>query len=358
MADINQLTQDLVAGITESFLEGLRQSVVQDVRQQVAEAVARIDARDIAKDVVRDEIKKYLKDVNFPEASIDPTAINIPKLKITGDQVSGGIIANFGSTGIDDKATDCRLTVMDDYTVSENNFITQSLTVKGQTIIEGDLIVNGEVPKSSPFVQNIIEASSAHVKASLNDALFTTFSEIIFNRIKEEGIDLSKVTLSGREVISGNTLSVGITESNLQKVGVLKELRVSGESLFAQTLYTAPKRVGINTLEPNRALSIWDEEVELGFGKRSADQAVIGTPRSQELVLSSNNKQNLVLNTDGSVTINNLTVNGISITASELPPTNDAPKGSIVFNANPSLGGPLGWVSLGGARWANFGIID
>jgi len=29
-----------------------------------------------------------------------------------------------------------------------------------------------------------------------------------------------------------------------------------------------------------------------------------------------------------------------------------------VFNSNPSLGGPLGWVSLGDARWANFGIID
>jgi len=29
-----------------------------------------------------------------------------------------------------------------------------------------------------------------------------------------------------------------------------------------------------------------------------------------------------------------------------------------VFNANPTLGGPLGWVSLGDARWANFGLVD
>lgn len=358
MEDINQLTQQLVATITDSFLDGLQKTVVQDVRRQIAEEVSRMDTKAIANTVVKEAIAAHLKEISFPPKSISPDSIDIEKIQLTGDQIAGGIIKNFGSTGIDDKATDCKLTILDEYTVSENNFITQSLTVKGPAVIEGDLIVSGSVAKTSPMFQNVVADATARVKESLDSALFTSFSEIIFNKIKEEGLDLSKVSLGGKEVISGNTLSINITESNLQKVGVLKELRVSGESLFAQTLYASPKRIGINTLEPNKALSIWDEEVELGFGKRSADQAVIGTPRSQELVLSSNNKQNMTLNTDGSVTINNLQVNGVSITASETPPTNDAPKGSIVFNANPSLGGPLGWVSLGGARWANFGIID
>lgn len=358
MADINQLTQDLVAGITQSFLDGLQQTVAQDVRQQVAEIIARIDVNSIATNVVRNEITNYLNTATFPAGSIDPSAIDLPKLTISGDQVSGGIIKEFGSTGIDDKATDCRLTIMDDYTVSENNFITQSLTVKGTTLIEGDLIVNGDVPQTSPLFVNVVSAATEQVKAGLDGTLFSSFSEIIFNRIKDEGLDLTKITLGGKEVISGNAISVNITDSNLTKVGILKELRVAGETLFAQTLYTAPKRVGINTLEPSKALSIWDEEVELGFGKRSADQAVIGTPRAQTLVLSSNNKQNLTLNTDGSVSVTNLNVGAVSITASDLPPTDDKPKGSIVFNSNPSIGGPMGWVSLGGARWANFGIID
>ena len=48
----------------------------------------------------------------------------------------------------------------------------------------------------------------------------------------------------------------------------------------------------------------------------------------------------------------------LCLDSSETPPTDDQPMGTIVFNSNPSLGGPLGWVSLGGARWANFGIID
>jgi hypothetical protein len=340
------------------LLDSLTQTVVQDVRQQVAESVARLDVKTIASTVASEQIVHFLNELNFPPASIDPASINISNLELPASQLTQGIIKDFSSTGIDDKATDCRLTVMDDYTVSENNFITQSLTVKGTAIIEGDLVVNGEVPESSPLFQKVVKSATDAVSTGLNDTLFASFSDIIFNKIKTDGMDLAKITVDGQEIIAGKSLGFGITESNLTKVGLLRELRVSGEALFAQTLYTGPKRVGINTLEPSLALSLWDEEIELGFGKRSADQAIIGTPRAQTLVLSSNSKQNLVLNTDGSVGISVLQIGNITITSSDTPPSDDQPKGSIVFNANPTLGGPLGWVSLGGARWANFGIID
>ena len=48
----------------------------------------------------------------------------------------------------------------------------------------------------------------------------------------------------------------------------------------------------------------------------------------------------------------------VSISVSDTPPADGQSKGSIVFNSNPSLGGPMGWVSLGNAQWANFGVID
>ena len=53
-----------------------------------------------------------------------------------------------------------------------------------------------------------------------------------------------------------------------------------------------------------------------------------------------------------------IAIGDISIGSSDTPPNNNQPKGTILFNSNPSLGGPMGWVSLGDARWANFGIID
>jgi hypothetical protein len=144
----------------------------------------------------------------------------------------------------------------------------------------------------------------------------------------------------------------------LQTVGQLKELQVQGESLLSQTLYTTNKRVGINTIEPAQALSVWDQEIEIGFGKKENNTAVIGTPRSQTLIVGSNGKNNLTLTPDGATTVNRINMGSMSFTVGDMPPGDNQPRGAIVFNSNPSLGGPLGWVSLGDARWANFGVID
>jgi hypothetical protein len=192
----------------------------------------------------------------------------------------------------------------------------------------------------------------------LNSDLFQGFSDIVFQQIRLHGLDLSKLTFNGQTIIEDRSLNNYITESNLQKVGTLRDLQVSGETLVAQTLYVTNKRVGVNTIEPGQALSVWDEEIEVGVGKLSSNKAVIGTPRNQTLVVSSNGKNNLVLTPDGAVEMNTIKLGHVSISSSLTPPSDNQPKGAIVFNANPSVGGPLGWVSLGNAQWANFGIID
>ena len=64
------------------------------------------------------------------------------------------------------------------------------------------------------------------------------------------------------------------------------------------------------------------------------------------------------LASDGSTTIPKLQLNNMLFTSSSTPPSYSAPRGTVVFNETPSIGGPLGWVSLGDARWGNFGIID
>ena len=111
-------------------------------------------------------------------------------------------------------------------------------------------------------------------------------------------------------------------------------------------------------MDPNTALSIWDEEVEIGLGKQSQNTARISTGREQTLVLGCNKQDNLVLTSDGVTEIKQLRLGNMLMSSSAVPPSYDAPRGTVVFNENPNLGGPLGWVSLGDARWANFGIID
>jgi len=296
--------------------------------------------------------------LTFPDGSIPGTAIDSATLRISGSNVGGGIITNFGSTGIDDKSTTCQLSIFDEVTVIENNLLTRDLTVKGTTTIEGDLNVTGTLPPDSAMYKNLVESVAGQVKTNLNSAVYDSYATMVFDRIKNDGLDLNKITVQGEEIIDGANLGSKITYSNLQRVGTLTELRVSGEALLSQSLFTTARRVGINTIEPAQALSVWDQEVEIGFGKRETNVAVIEAPRNQRMVIGVNGKSNLNLNTDGSVSVDKITVGSVTLSSSSTPPNYDAAQGTLVFNSSPSLGGPLGWVSLGGARWANFGFID
>ena len=294
----------------------------------------------------------------LPNASVPACALNTTDLKLSGEHIVGGIIKSFGSTGIDDKATACQLSIFDDVTVVENNLLIKDLTVKGTATVEGDLIVTGTVPEDSPMFTNLVASVSQNVKNGLNHDVFSGFSDLVFKQIRDNGLDLTKITLNGTEVVNGGNLSNNITFSNLQRVGTLTELRVGGEALLSQTLYTTARRVGINTLEPSHVLSVWDQEIEFGFGKRETDVAVFETPRNQRLIISTNGKNNLVLLPAGGVAVDKLVIGATTLSSANVPPNYDAAQGAIVFNSTPTLGGPLGWISLGGARWANFGFID
>ena len=329
---------------------------VNEIKNTVGTIVNGMDFQTLYKSTILSAIKN--KEIDFPIGSIPFNAVNLEGATFTGENITGGIIKNFGSTGIDDQSTACQLTIMDDITVVENNLLTKDLTVKGTTTIEGDLNVTGTMPETSPLFISVVAAATNNVRTSLDQTAYQHYSNMVYEQINQHGLDLSRITLNGKELIDGNNLGGFVTSSNLQKVGVLQELQVQGESFLSQTLYVTNKRTGINTIEPAQALSIWDQEVEIGFGKKTNNVAVIETPRNQALVISSNGKNNITVTPDGGVTVNQINMGTMSFTVADAPPQTDLPKGSVVFNSNPSLGGPLGWVSLGNAAWANFGIID
>jgi len=335
---VKEIVQSIIAEVNTKI-----QSQIQDiVEKQVSATVKQIPLQSLFQNLFATALTG--EQFNFPDNSIPGAAIKQTDLSISGNQITGGIITNFGSTGIDDKATACQLTVMDDVTVVENNLLTKDLTVKGTTTIEGDLNVTGTMPKDSALYVSIVADATENVRSGLNQAVFSGFSDLVFKQIKENGIDLARITVNGQELVNGPNLSNGVINSNLQKVGTLKELQVAGETLLGQTLYVSNKRVGVNTLEPTQALTVWDQEVEIGFGKLQENTAILGTPRNQPLIVSANGKKNLTLNIDGSIAVNRVSIGSVTLDSSDTPPSNDQPIGTIVFNSNPSLGGPLGWV--------------
>jgi hypothetical protein len=304
------------------------------ISSAVEQQVARTDFHQAMTDAVSTIVADRLQEYVFPVGSIKANAINFNDFVLSGDHVQGGIIRNFGSTGIDDQSTQVALTILDAATVVENNLLTKDLTVEGAMTINGDFVVNGNVPAESKFYKDLVTNSSNATLTKLDN------------------------TLGNKEVIKDNALGSSITESNLQKLGQLKELQVSGESLLSDTLYVSKQRVGINTIEPSSALAIWDDDIEIIAQKRQKGTGSFGTPRQQAMILFANNKDNVVLNVDGSTAIKDLRIGTMRITTGDTPPNYVGERGHIVLNSNPNPGGPMGWICLGATNWANFGIID
>jgi len=355
--DPKRLENRIVVKINET-IESAQEQTKSLVEAQVQQRLATIDFQKAITDSVITVVADRMTEFVFPTNSIDPTALKLLDLKITGDNISGGIIENFSSTGIDDRASQVALTILDDNTVIENNLLTKDLTVQGSMTINGEFVVNGTVPDDTEFFRKLVSSTTTNTLTNLDHTLFNSYSSLIFDRIKQDGLDLEKITINGQEVAKSNSLGAGIVNSNLQTLGELRELRVGGESLLAQTLYVTPRRVGINTIEPSAALSVWDDEIEIVAKKKSRDVGMLGTSRHQKLVLTANNKDNIVLHDDGSAQIDHLKVGAMQFTTSNTPPNFVSERCHVIWNTNPNPGGPLGWICLGGANWANFCIID
>lgn len=351
-SQVNQIVQKIISDIQV----GVQAKVYEIVQKQISDQVAKVDIMALFYSGFTEALKN--KAYSFPEGSIPSSAVDTANLKISGDNVESGIVKNFGSTGIDDKASKCVLTLFDETTVVENNLLTQDLTVKGTVTVEGNMLVMGQLDEASPMFTRLINAVADNVRSGLNETAYQQYADLVYAKIRDEGVDVSRLRLNGTDIVDGPSLSNTITVSNLQKLGHLHDLQVRGESLMAETFYVTKNRVGVNTIEPTATFDVWDQEVEVTINKVSNGVGFVGSPRNVSLILGTNGKPNITLTPDGAVATSALSIGHTLITSSPTPPNNDQPKGAIVFNSNPSLGGPIGWISLGDARWANFGIID
>jgi hypothetical protein len=343
--------------ITDNVAKNLFAGANRQITEWVNKKLTEVNIRETVESVVHTAIGENLKGTTFPDASIPHTSVNFKGLKITGDNVEGGIITKFASTGIDDLSTKVQMTIMDRGVALESGLHTPELNVAGNLTVKGNLIF-ADVDVSTTGFKKIVDEASNSLRQHLNQELFNGFSNTIFDKIQTEGLDLDKITQGGKEVIKGNQLGYHVVDSNLRRVGVIEDLQTSGETLLVDTLYVQQGRVGINTMEPSYPLSVWDQEIEIVATKHTQDVGYIGTARNQSLILGSNNKQNITLMPDGSVEVENISIGPIAMTSGNKIPNYSGRAGHIVWNDTPTTGGPIGWVCIGGPRWASFGRID
>jgi hypothetical protein len=260
------------------------------------------------------------------------------------------ILEKFSSTGIDDRASSCQLTVMDDTVVIENQLTAKNINVINAAVMQ-DLVVTGSVNIDNTSWKQLSDGIADRTLERLSEEWRETLVSQVADEIRNKGIDFDQITMAGQPVIQGTSLTRHVTDSSLQTVGVLKTLQVQGETHLNNTVSVINRRLGINTQSPEMALSVWDEEVSIIIGKHKAKQAYIGTSRDSAVAIGVNRVPHIEIDTDGLTTVKKLRVGLHKISHDVQVPGWSGTRGDIVFNASPGADRVFAWVCLGAHRW-------
>lgn len=261
------------------------------------------------------------------------------------------LLKNFVSTGIVDQATKCELTVMDDVVVVENCLTANSIETV-DSVRTQHLVVTGSINTDNESWSVLASHISEKTLNQLTETWNKDLVDQVVKQIQEHGIDFEQILINGEKVIDGNQLSQTVTESGLLSVGTLKTLTVRGEAKFNNnTLNVLNKRLGVNTDAPEKALSIWDEEVSVVIGKHKLNQAYFGTNREQSVAIGVNREPQIEISTDGLTRIKQLQIGLHKISHATQVPGWSGTRGDIVFNSNFGADRVFAWVCLGAHRW-------
>lgn len=332
-------------------------------------------------------------------------ARKMPFRSLTGDHISGGKIQNFSSTGITDTAGKTQLTI-DDSGVHVKNLHVENidnLTVAGTLktkILEVDEIkADIKFEKDLPIV---FSGDTLDGKGLLWSGKGYT-KQLIFNSAPDrffssETIDLARgksLSINNIKVIDEKELGPTVTKSNLKEVGHLNGLIVDGSVSIAQYVIfdSNTNRLGLGTENPNAALSIVDDGVEVVIGTKDTVKAFIGTYASNNLELGTDNTARITITASGNITLGNtkiapvqvhvhgklavrvstpdpevdLHVNGavrfnnrLQKYDSSYPTSGSYNEGDIVWNIQPRMNTYVGWICIQSGSpglWSPFGKI-
>jgi hypothetical protein len=309
---INELTLDA------DWLDKIEQLVNRQITQRILASLSTTDIRPIIKQ------------------SVDETVASVNATVFKGIQADSSTV---------------ELTVLDEHVVVENNFTAKDISAVNSLTVK-DLVVKGSINTDNKSWDALASAISDKTLAKLGQEWKESLTAQVKDLISEQGIDFDNVKVAGEPLISSGKLSASVVDSNLTTVGALTKLTVVGDTILNDTVNVNRKRVGINTSEPDMALSVWDEEVTISAGKFKNQTGFIGTTRKQALTIGINKTPAIEINDVGLTAIKQLQVGVHKISHGNEVPNYSGTKGDIVFNANPTVENAVfAWQCLGGFKW-------
>lgn len=253
--------------------------------------------------------------------------------------------------GISSTAEAVELTVMDQHVVVENNFTARAISAVDSLTVK-DLVVKGSVNVDNHSWHALSDSISQTTLKQLTNEWKATLVEQVKESISQQGINFSDITVDGSALITQGRLSASVVDSSLRSVGTLQSLKVTGTTNLNETMAVHKKRVGINTDEPDMALSLWDEEVAISVGKIKNQMGYIGTTRKQGIAIGVNRTAAVEIDEHGLTAVKKIQVGLHRISHGTEVPNYAGTRGDIVFNANASIDDSVfAWQCLGGFKW-------
>lgn len=201
--------------------------------------------------------------------------------------------------------------------------------------------------------------------------------------------------IGGSPILTVTSLGNTVVESNIQKLGQLKDLKVSGNVNFGDGVFfnSNSRRFSVGGEDCNGIFAVYDyiNDVEIIFDSTEDGHAKIGTYNNKSLNFITGNSVRLSVDYNGIVTLGqenartatmrvygkvginvknpkeDLEVQGNIKFANKLfatglgaPTEGSFQKGDTVWNENPVINGYIGWVCISGGSpglWQPFGLI-
>jgi len=287
--------RDLQSEVTALVNNILADQLIAIGKNQIAEIISNNDITKLILSSVQNEVHKVAGSYNFPEASIPYNSINMANAVISASQIDSGIIKTLNSSGLSDQASQTQLIITDEGIITTNNVTAENLLIEDNTFlnnltIDGELSFAGSIGNISPLDNHITNISNS----------------VASNIFNSTNIDLTNrnIVYGDRLILNNDTLGPQIINSNLRNVGNLNELVVSGQAIIHETLVVTNRQVGINTESASGVLSVWDEDAEFTLVKHSPKTMFAGSTRITDVILGSNNQEQVKLKTDGTIELN------------------------------------------------------
>jgi len=263
---------------------------------------------------------------------------------------------DFATRGIQDSADALELVLVPGHVTVTNDLSCKDFTVSGCATIEGtlevqDLVLKGTINTDNHSWNELSDKIARDTLDMITDKWRQDLVDDVISAARTQGIEFKHVTIKGMPLVQDDMLNPAIRHSQIESLGNLERLSVSGDVDLSSTMHVRSRRVGINTSDPEMALSVWDEEVALVAGKLRQGHAYVGTARSQNLSLGVNRKSWLEIDADGLVTVKNFRIDRHRISFATQVPGYSGTRGDLVFNSDPNDGQPFAWVCLGAFRW-------